>query len=497
MPRDSVGAGARLDENRDQPRRAAVGLARHGMPGLRGQAPTGGGARFGSMFPDLKAASLSDEEAAALAAAMIEQPGTFNPNTRIPAGYTYFGQFVDHDLTFDPTSTLGRANRPADLFDFRTPRFDLDSLYGAGPMAQPYLYDWSPDGRRGVKLLVGHNPAGPEFAPEDLPRNDQGRALIGDARNDENLIVSQLHLLFVRFHNKVVDHLVGERRTIGPRTLFQRAQQLVRWHYQWIVMHDWLPRIVGEDLAVVEPEHFTWEPSAGPFMPVEFSAAAYRFGHSMVRDDYKPNGDHASVPIAKSRVLYGPTLGGFRRVPASLQIDWRLFYYLDPGVFVQPSMRIDPSLTAQLAALPPDDASLAFLNLRRGAALGLPAGGDVATALRARPLGEQELLDPLPASAGDAVRTVVVERTPLWYYVLCEALARENGRLLGPTGGRIVAEVMTGLLRADPHSYVNAETPWTPVLDREREDRFTMADLVRFTLGPLRGSGSRRGRAPA
>jgi heme peroxidase len=479
-----------LDESRDRSGRVAVGLARHGIPGLRAQAAGGGGARYGRMFnlgqDELDANRLDVDTLNTLAKAMIEAPGTFDPNPRIPAGYTYFGQFVDHDVTFDPTSTLGQRNDPETLFDFRTPRFDLDSLYGSGPMDQAFLYDWSSRGNRGVDLLVGRNPEGREFTLRDLPRNQQGRALIGDARNDENLVTSQLQLLFIRFHNRVVERVLHDNDGIDSNELFQQAQELVRWHYQWIVKHDLLPRIVSDDLVDAKPVHFTWKPGEGPFMPVEFSVAAYRFGHSMVRNDYKLN-DAPNVPILQPRTRSGPTLAGFRRLPAGLEIEWKHFFPLDDATVPQRSMRIDPSLSHQLGDLPPDGASLPFLNLRRANDLGLPNGFQAADAMGIPRIDTADLLAPLPNNIAQGVKDAVAERPPLWYYVLCEADVQQNGFRLGETGGRIVAEVINGLLAADLNSYLHADEPWSPTLDRADDATFTMMDLVRFALGPHPG----------
>jgi hypothetical protein len=482
-----------LDPNRDESGPVAIGLGRHGIPGLRGQVAGSGGARFGQMFGELRqrgeaGPKVDLETLSALAGAMIQRPGVFNPSTTIPAGFTYFGQFVDHDLTFDPTSTLGRPNLPEELQDFRSPRFDLDSLYGSGPMDDAFRYDWDARQDRGVKLLVGHNPEGPEFAAEDLPRNQQGRALVGDPRNDENLVISQLVLLFIRFHNKVVDHVRGHDSAKSSPDVFVEAQQLVRWHYQWIVKHEFLPHIVGDDLAAVEPSHFEWDQAKGPFMPVEFSVAAFRFGHSMVRDDYKLNDRHPNVPTFVPRARSGPTLAGFRRFPRELEIEWKHFFSIDPATRPQMSMRIDATLAQQLAHLPPDGASLPYLNLRRGNDLGLPHGGAVAGALDVEPLSEAELLAALPPDADARARELVVHQTPLWYYILSEARARADGGLrLGPTGGQIVAEVVNGLLQADPNSYVHAKPAWTPTLASPQSMSFTMADLVRFTLAPAHG----------
>ena len=483
-----------LDPNRDESGPVAIGLAQHGIPGVRGQVAASGKTPFGQLFPKLeqeRPLTTSEDDLdslKALADAMIERPGTFNPSTRIPAGFTYFGQFVDHDLTFDPTSTLGRRNLPEELPDFRSPRFDLDSLYGSGPMDDAFMYDWDTRQDPGVKLLVGHNPEGPEFTAEDLPRNEQGRALIGDPRNDENLIIAQLVLLFIRFHNKVVDLVRRDNRDMSSTELFVEAQQRVRWHYQWIVKHEFLPLIVEDDLVDVEPSHFEWDPATWPPMPVEFSVAAYRFGHSMVRDDYKLNDRHPNVPVFVPRVESGPTLEGFRPLPRELEIEWKHFFFIDAATRPQMSMRIDASLAEQLAHLPRDGASLPYLNLRRGNDLGLPRGDAVARELDVEPLSEAELLAALPLDAEDRAREFVLHQMPLWYYVLSEARARGDGGLrLGPTGGRIVAEVINGLLQADPNSYVRADPAWTPTITSRQSGSFTIADLVRFTLGPTPG----------
>jgi hypothetical protein len=492
VPRAAVKRDAQ--EHRVQFDLDAGGLGRHGSPGPRGQVARPGArdARFGRMFPYLPESDPGDRVIARLAEMMVNVAGGSTENLNLPAGYTYFGQFVDHDITFDPTSKLQRDNDPNALVDFRTPRLDLDSLYGSGPLDQPFLYDWhSRHKHRGVKLLIGRNPPG--FATQDLPRNQDGRALIGDARNDENLIISQLHLLFIRFHNKVVDWLLAKQRDMGSTALFEEAQRTVRWHYQWIVIHDFLPRIVESTRAapgtaqarpLVRREFFKWRDR--PFMPVEFSAAAYRFGHSMVRPDYKLNDRQRQVPILNARHPGGPFLGGFRRLPADLKIQWRHFFPTS-GPAPQNAMQIDPKLTAQLADLPTDHAVLISLNLRRGQALGLPAGPDVAHAIGETSLGRDELLTPLNSRIRKETREALMHATPLWYYVLCEALALGAGERLGPVGGRIVAEVLMGLLDGDPNSYARQWPRWTPELPAAAEGSFTMADLVKFTQVPLPG----------
>jgi hypothetical protein len=459
-------------------------IAGHGSAVPRGQSP--GGAplpltgRFGKLFPDRPECRASDAAIDALVEQM-RRPDATPANSRIPAGFTYLGQFVDHDITFDPTSKLDRSIDPHALVNFRTPRLDLDSVYAGGPLAQPYLYDWRASDPPGVRLLVGFNPVEETV---DLPRNQQGRALIGDARNDENVLLAQLHLLFVRFHNAVVDRLL-DQGAVPRDELFEHAQRLVRWHYQWIVLTEFLPLVAGEATAravlpagpgeppAVERRHFDWD--GEPFIPVEFSGAAYRFGHSMVREQYGLARLPDRGPARRARTIL-PDLGGFRPLPRELVVDWERFFRLGADAHqAQPSQRISTSIAGPLFALPVGDRELPRRNLRRAHTLRLTSGQEVADAMEEAPLDAQALhLDELPA----AVRGELGRATPLWYYLLCEA-EREPaaGRHLGPLGGRIVAEVLAGLVEADSTSYLNAGAPWSPT-ELGTGGSFTMSDLI-------------------
>jgi hypothetical protein len=409
------------------------------------------------MFPCLAPCQLGDEAIDALVAFM-RGPDRAPANTRIPAGFTYLGQFIDHDITFDPVSQTGRCHDPDALVNFRTPRFDLDSVYGSGPVEQPYLYDWWSE-PRGVRLLVGGSDAA-----EDLPRNQQARAIIGDPRNDEHVIIAQLHLLFIGFHNAVVDHLV--RRGVAEEGLLHEAQRIVRAHYQWIVIREFLPAVTGA--AAVRREHFRFE--GEPFIPVEFSGAVYRFGHSMVRAQYglrrlpQFGGAPPATPIF-------PDLAGFTCLDPDLVVDWeRFFRFPSLEHEAQPSQRINTKIVGPLFHLPEARPELPRRNLLRGRTLELPSGQDVAAALQEPALTDDELhLQALPESVRDELR----EAMPLWFYVLCEAEAHADGRHLGPVGGRIVAEVLTGLFEADPA----ADPAWRPG-ELGTGDTFTMATLA-------------------
>ncbi len=484
------------------------------------------------MFPFLPVRDPGTAALGKLAAAMKART-TPHPqgNRNIPAGYTYLAQFIDHDITFDAASSLRHPNDPDEVVNFRTPRFDLDSLYGSGPADQPYLYDRSPGPCAGAKLLVAGHPAGSPLARRDLPRNAQGRAIIGDPRNDENRIISQLHLLFIRFHNRVVDVVHSKHKHLEGAALFERARQTVCWHYQWIVVHDFLPKIVGNRMAnsvfpgatpsasppPVRRRPYCWPDE--PFIPVEFSAAAFRVGHSMVRAEYFVNDPGRAVPILApdADAADDAHLSGLRPLPSSLEIKWKHFFAplpLTPADFltVNRSMKFDERLAEPLHRLPidltlgelpepggaaqpaPATTSLALLNLYRARALGLPCGQDVARALGEEPLTEQQLFpDRMPEALGEAL-DALKDATPLWYYILREAALEESevpksapffgGTRLGFVGGAIVAEVLVGLLEGDPQSYVRAKPEWRPWLTACKPGTFTMIDLARFALGP-------------
>ena len=270
-------------------------MTRHGAAVPRGLDAAPGG-RFGRLV-ELDPCPSGPDEIEALVKVLDKKKGV--TLSKIPAGFTYLGQFIDHDITFDPTP-FGAAQRDPDaLVDFRTPRLDLDSVYGLGPDVQPYLYDRKTPG----KLLL------PERRVLDLQRNRQHRAVIGDPRNDENAIVSQLHLLFVRFHNRLVDEL---------GTFFEARRILLR-HYHWIVLHEYLPMILGATFTGPRV-HFTF--TGDPFIPVEFSGAAFRFGHSMVRVDY---GLRPLEEKAEPSFLF-PHLQGSRALTSEREIFWGRFF---------------------------------------------------------------------------------------------------------------------------------------------------------------------------
>jgi hypothetical protein len=427
--------------------------------------------------------------------------GTNPDNPTMTAGSTFVGQFTDHDLTFDQTSRLGVPQNPLVSPNTRTSALDLDSVFGGGPGRRPDLYVRNRDGSVGPKLRIGTG-----GVHEDVPRDPNGdgtyTALLGDPRNDENMIVAGLHSAHILFYNRVIDDLdqfdlrrfpsgataAADERRRNPYLTYLVAREVTLWHYQWLLVNEHLPQICGQDVVDDVLKHrnrFYRPPTGNAFLPIEFGGAAYRFGHSMVRPSYRANftsgtGDgpsptvdpffalvfdvnepHFHAPVDHDRA---DLLGGY---PAPRRyIGWQTFFDLGDGQ-VKNNKRIDTTIssvmfTLPLGAIAPHTQTaplvLAQRNLLRQLTWGLPSGQDIAAAMRVDALGPSNLAD----IAG--VHAPFGRSTPLWYYVLAEAKVATDGLTLGPVGARIVAETLIGLLRADPTSYLSVDPRFRPFL---------------------------------
>lgn len=435
--------------------------------------------RFGLMFKRLDAFSPPDELLSELAATMAEPADGAFENPDMPAGFTYLGQFIDHDMTLDRTPLSEQAVDPRGLRNFDTPRFDLASVYGRGPSGDPALYDPATPAKLRLERPNGF---------DDLPRGSGGVAMLGDARNDENLIVCQLHVAFMQFHNR----LVAEGRS------FADAQRLTRWHFQWLIVNDFLPRLAGHDrvgrflvrrgngrLDVKRDNYKPTNPKR-PMIPIEYSVAAYRFGHSMVRPSYVMNeeNEHSPAPIFADPPG-DHDLHGARPIPSQHRVEWQYFFMM-PGHeqnLCNRARLIDTRLAAGLFHLPspqivpakpvPVIVSLAERNLLRGKRLGLPAGQDVAAAMGVPALSNREL-GLTDRRWGD--------KAPLWFYILAESERHERGERLGEVGGRIVAETILTLIDIDRDSYFRAGfTPAPPIAPTKGQ--LQMADILTFATG--------------
>lgn len=420
--------------------------------------------RYSRLFEGLPPLEGENEALLALGAAggVCDGGGDCADAAETAAGWPMFGQYIAHDITADRSPIAAQATLER-VVNFRSPRANLESLYGTGQIGSPYLFR-SEDP---ALLLLGENDRG---EPADVPRNSQGIALIGDPRNDVHLFVSQLQVAMIRVHNRLVER--ARRRGVPAAEVFEAARRETVWHYQWVILNDYLPGLVDPGLVaeVLERGPRFYRPGDDPKIPLEFADAAFRYGHGQVRDDFQVNGRSGVRPLF-------PDLLGFRPVPAELAVDWTLLFDVEGHPPAQRAKRIDGSLVRSLIELPTAvigevevDAyrSLAGRDLERGHAYGLPSGEDVA-----RAMGET----PLSAAENDFAGADWSGGTPLWLYFMLESEARGDGERLGPAGGRVVAEVLTGLIDTDPESYRSLAPDWTPTLPA-RGSRFGLADLL-------------------
>lgn len=433
---------------------------------------------------------------------MMGDPGRETaPDSNIPAGFTYAGQFIDHDITFDVSSNIETSTDANSINNMRSPALDLDSLYGRGPALDPFLYSFPSTGpATAIRFQLGTNtnvgPGGPGGTAGfggmvvqtdfDVPRMHNplnpgastNTAIIGDPRNDENLIVVQFHQTMLRFHNAVVDLLVLAGFT---GDIFTEAKKIVTQHYQWAVVNDFLKRICG-NTAINNALSIPVAINSSFRMPVEFAVAAYRFGHSMIRNDYWINFNFTNASLGQ--------VFQFNRNPnlpilSNWVVDFNAFF--DTGVPVpvnNKARKIDSVLANGLESIPGGSGIMAILatrNLRRGLAFGLPSGQGMAGAFGIVPMTAAQLKQGLPANEIallDSAGGILLQKTPLWYYLLREAAVLGNGNQMGPVGARIIADTFIRILKRDPNSYLNVAGGFTPMLPSKTSGDFTFADLV-------------------
>lgn len=467
--------------------------------------------RFGYLTPSAVRSSsrlpfnISNQVLLGQLGSLMGDPSRDTPqDSNIPAGYTYFGQFVDHDITLDVSSTLSSKTNANSINNMRTPILDLDSVYGRGPALDPYLYVFPSSGpSTAVKLQLGTNQNNGTGGPGgtggfggmqiqtdfDLPRmsnplnpgSSSNTAIIGDPRNDENLIVSQLHHAMLKFHNKVVDFLLLASFT---GDIFVEAKKIVIHHYQEVVLNDYLVRICG-GAAVNDALANVKAPIGSSFrMPVEFAVAAFRFGHSQIRPSYWVNFKLINATLGQIfQFNRNPNLPVF----SDRVVDFNAF--VPTGISVpifNNAKKIDSVLAGGLENLPGMSGLMAILatrNLRRALAMGLPSGQAVARHFGISPMTNAQLTSGLPANEVAVLnsnRGILLRKTPLWYYILREAAVLKAGNQLGPVGAKIVADTFVRMLKRDASSILNVSGGFTPFLPANSSGQFSLADLIKF-----------------
>ncbi len=411
-----------------------------------------------------------------------------NPdNPTHTAGTTFMGQFIDHDVTFDTSSKLGMTTDPFTSPNGRTPSLDLDSVYGGGPTGSSSLYDSADP----AKLRVESGGVYPDGTNgfEDLPRMSDGTAMIGDPRNDESMMIAGLHCAFIKFHNRQVD----DARIAGKSYPddYAQARQLTTWHYHWMALHEFLPLFVGPDTVndiLQNGRRFYTVGLGEAFMPVEFQGACYRFGHSMVRPSYRANLHGNNDRSAFFGFIFDSGQNGATSDPSDLRggfraprrfIGWQTFFDFGDGQ-VKRNKQVDTHISTPLFTLPlgaiashDQPTVLPQRNLLRQLTWSMPSGQSIASAMGITPLSKKDLSELKPYNFDTS--------TPLWYYALKEAQLLASALHLGPVAGRIVAEVLIGLIQSDPNSYVNVTPSWTPTASiKDASLGFRMTDFLTY-----------------
>lgn len=456
------------------------------------------------MFPEA-ASPHSDADLISLAAVMVNDPldpGPLEPPAvSLISGLLYLAQFLDHDLTLDRTPLANAAAIPVEKrVNYHSPFLDLESLYGGGPCLAPFLYHLPASAPGQGKLHPGQERflLGQTFPSRrnlDMPRTSVGRPILAEPRNEENLILAQLHVVWLRFHNRIMRALeAGEVARENPeQSIFAEAQRLVTLHYQYLVLNELLFILLDRKILARALD----EAPALAAVPVEFTLAAFRAGHSMVRSSYRLNDAHPRASLQQILGLNSLTAPDLQALPDEWVIQWWRFFDGFGAVSTDEQNRshgLEPLVAKTLHKLPfsvkiegglrPRTIdSLPALTLLRGARSNLPSGQDVSRALGLDPLSSEEILGRLKGNASEVFRRCgFLENTPLWVYILLEAAVRKQKQGLGVIGSYIVGWSIVGLLKGDENSILRTYRGWTPPrwTNGRRVDR--MGTLARIAL---------------
>lgn len=427
-----------------------------------------------NLFSHLPSAPISSEILSELSNSMIiPKLKSQDLNLDVPLGYVFLGQFIAHELTLNISSGFKESGK--NLVNIRTPIFDLDQVY-SNYQNNKFMYGSE------ANLLY-------QKKTHDLPRTTQNAAIIGDPRNDENFMLAQLHLVFIKFHNQIIKYLKKHKliTTQNVDEIFRIARQYTTWHFQWLVIHDYLKTFVKtqtvENILDHGAKFYTSKEAQKNFIPTEFTVAIFRFGHATLVDQIYLNQQHR-VTLGE---LFQLTQGHLPKT----KLDWNKFFALSSKSQPQPSKKITPQLISTLHKLPdsiPKPAgiknnSLSNRNLHRGLQFQLPSGQTIAKEMNhkcAFPIlnsnqikGQNSVFKKYPQ---------LCQETPLFYYILREAEVFKQSKKLGPLGGRLIAEVMIENIRNNPNSFLYQNPGWKPFLPSQKKHEFTIADLINFAL---------------
>jgi len=422
-----------------------------------------------------------------------------NPsNSKTPAGYTYLSQFVDHDISFDsfarifPWETIDLSS----LQNKRDPFFNLETLYGKDAQNTSEFLEMNTP-----FLKLGKTKTDPastvlqnQEIEQDLPRDSNGLATILDERNDENLLIAQTHVAFVKFHNEIAKISEG-----SADEKYKKARELTIRHYQYIILKDLLPKIIKESVLndVLQNGNKFYKPDNNNiFIPLEFAVAVFRMGHSMVRNSYNLN-TKQNVNLSDLQAFTGhgrfiKNLSGRKALLSDWLINWNLFFNLTgwetPPAKFNFALKISPEIASGLGDFRGKgsfhrESSIPALDLYRGRLFNLPTGQMLAETIGESSLRSSDIAKYLP----NDLKNIFSVNTPLWFYILAEAQQNEDGETLGDVGSRIVAEVFVELMKQSRPSILENGLPTKLNFPYEGENflgtadgKFGMREMLNF-----------------
>ncbi len=445
-----------------------------------------------------------EETLKALAEAMLDDS---DPASELPAAYTYFGQFLAHDLTHMKKQENG--NNETVWVNASNHALTFESLFGTLHAGGQSSAEWINE----AGACLGQNQNIPtQIEPTfDLPRDiHNGQPRCVDPRADSNLALAQMHVLLVRFHQKLAK--------ISEATE-QDAKLETKRHIQAVVLTDYLPRLIPSDIynsVLKEGRRVVAPDDAAEFLvPLEFAAAVFRFGHSMVRKVYSPWGLSWPIGAPDQYPEESASLGTLLHYTSNGEItknhleyywgqfwrhwvDMKLVGKENSNVFAAPiSTRINSDLgkipKANFPHIKTDGETfnLPLQTLLRGSKFSLPSGQEVAEFLgEKQTLDVKAFLDKDPRFAEVASSSILHEHTPLWFYTLAEAEGSPEGKL-GSVAARVVMETFHAALDADHEGILrfmdnNANLDFKIRIPTQSEtnSHITLTDIVKFVYGP-------------
>lgn len=426
-----------------------------------------------SIFRDLHKLKLSRHMRTSLASASVltNEHEALYSGSKIPAGYA----FVLNNVLRDVTSK----------YRGRIPALDLRSMYGSST-TRMHLLD------RHMRFKIN-------ITQTDLVRDGYGKAMVLDSRIDKHYIDAQLHLLLLRYHNRIMDHFVNVNAQQGLQAiplpeLFNRTRICVIKHWQWIVLFDVVKSLVPDnifkDVIKYGQRYYPiyTQSTAPKIPPLEFTHAVAQIHWSLRRDTYKLQ---SSVHLTEHHSKY--YVGGVLP-PTPLDIislfnadctpSGALDSYIPRSCAISKLPTESGFHTQHMEASTNNDTISPFQAILDKSNNNLSSGYVIAKHMGILPLSDESLIRTDRTGVFRAL-AISTRKLPLLIYILKEAEIRGEGSKLHGVGARLLTEFIRGLIWSNPKGLCCLSNSWKPSMPRSRMYHYTMSDLVNWTLRPM------------